>query len=191
MKVLNLSREQLSSSLNTQWQPSEYGVVTISAVLLRVPGVEFTFPRAARVLLPFVRATRTAGVPHRGYRTGGTAVVVPHRGYRSDGTAVVVLQQGYCSRGTAAGVPQRWYRSGVGAVAEQCLHSPGACSASVPRTHTAGRLGWAAGWEGTKPAQLTQTDAPYYMMSRSAIKTQGKQEERGMFVVMAFVFPSN
>jgi len=51
-------------------------------------------------------------------------------------------------------------------------------------------LGW--NWEGTQPGQLTpadQRDSPYRVMSCAAAKAGGRRK-RGMFGVMAFVFPS-
>ena len=54
--------------------------------------------------------------------------------------------------------------------------------------------GWARNWEGIQLGQLTPTDQrdiPYRMTSCSAVKAWGKDEERGAFVVMAFVFSSH
>ena len=65
LKVLNLSCEQLCSNLDIKWQLSEYRLVTISAVLLGVPGVELTFFMAAYMLLCFVLVTKTVVIPHQ------------------------------------------------------------------------------------------------------------------------------
>jgi len=49
-------------------------------------------------------------------------------------------------------------------------------------------------WDGTQPGQLTpadQRDIPYLTMSCSAMESEGKEEDAGTFVVMAFVFPHN
>lgn len=51
---------------------------------------------------------------------------------------------------------------------------------------------WAGSQEGTQPGQFTpsdQRDIPSPMMTCSAIKTQGKEDEGGSFAVRAFVFP--
>jgi len=80
------------------------------------------------------------------------------------------------------------------AVSEQSLHSIKAFSFSYP-AHPIWHVGrrWARGWEGTHPGQLTPTDRKditHHMPFCSAIKTQGREEEGGMFVVMMFVLPS-
>jgi len=59
-------------------------------------------------------------------------------------------------------------------------------------------LAWAArcmgSWEGTWPGQLTPTDQrdiPCHMLSYSAYKVGERRRKRGLFGVIAFVFPSN
>lgn len=54
------------------------------------------------------------------------------------------------------------------------------------------RLGSTWGWEKTQAGQVTPTvqrDVIYHIMSLSAIKTGGKEEEWEIFRVMLFVFP--
>ena len=76
-----------------------------------------------------------------------------------------------------------------GTVLAQCQHL--LCVLLWP---TVSRLGWAGGWEGAQPGQLTpagQRDIPYYMTSCSAIKSEGRRRKRGCSELRHFVFQSN
>ena len=100
-----------------------------------------------------------------------------------------------------------WYEVMLWTFAENCVDNTGMFQFLLSSAYRDPRpsllltppcqwVGWGCtrSWEGTQPGQLTlaeQRAIPYCTMSCSAIKAEGKKEERGMFGVMAFVIPSN
>lgn len=86
-----------------------------------------------------------------------------------------------------------WYHMDILTIAEPCLHSIKAFLVSQPAP-TVSRLGTHKKMGGNAVGiidPIDQGDIPHPMFSCSAMKAEGKKEEGGKFVAMAFVFPSN